>query len=41
MLALALTVNSGRGPRWEEGKQLAEKALELDPELAEAHAALG
>jgi len=41
MLALALTVNSERGPRWEEGKQLAEKALELDPELAEAHAALG
>jgi TolB-like protein/Tfp pilus assembly protein PilF len=40
-LAITITVNSGPGPQWEEGRQLVEKALELDSDLAEAHAALG
>jgi TolB-like protein/Flp pilus assembly protein TadD len=41
-LAMTMTVNTGLGgSQWEEGRQLAEEALELDPNLAEAHAALG
>jgi TolB-like protein len=40
-LAMAITVNIPWGPNWEEGRQLADKALELDPDLAEAHYALG
>lgn len=36
-----LVVNTGRGPNWEEARGFAEKALELDPELPLAHAALG
>ena len=40
-LAAATTVNTDFGPQWEEGGILAEKALELDPELADAHAVLG
>jgi TolB-like protein/Flp pilus assembly protein TadD len=40
-LALALTVNKGFGPHFDEGRKLAEHALQLDPELAEAHAMLG
>jgi TolB-like protein/cytochrome c-type biogenesis protein CcmH/NrfG len=40
-LAMAITVNTTPGPIWREARQLAEKALQLDPDLAEAHAALG
>jgi len=36
-----LVVNSGLGPHWEEARKEAEKSLELDPELAEAHAVFG
>lgn len=39
-LAMAITVNSGWGPQWEEGGQLANRALELDPDFAGGHAAL-
>lgn len=40
-LAMVLTVNTPWGPNWEDGTRLAEKALKLDPDLAEAHAVLG
>ena len=40
-LAMAMTVNTGRGSQWDEGKQLADKAIALDPQLAEGHAVLG
>jgi len=40
-LAMATTVMRGLGPIWEEGRALAEKAIELDNDLAEGHAALG
>ncbi len=36
-----LVVNSPVGPHWEEALELAAKALELDPELAEGHAIHG
>lgn len=36
-----LVVNSNLGPHWEEALQTAEKSLELDPDLAEAHAIHG
>jgi len=36
-----LVVNSSVGPHWEEARELAVKALELDPELAEGHAIHG
>jgi len=36
-----LVVNSDRGPHWEEARGFAEKALQLDPDLPLAHAALG
>jgi TolB-like protein/tetratricopeptide (TPR) repeat protein len=40
-LAMTLTVNTDLGSHFEEARQLAEEALRLDPDLAEAHAALG
>ena len=40
-LAMATTVNTHWGSNWEEGRQLASKAIALDAELAEGHAALG
>ena len=40
-LATAKTINSGFGPHLDEAMLLAKKALELDPELAEAHAIFG
>lgn len=40
-LAMVLTVNTPMGPNWEEGRKLAEKALKLDPDLAQAHAIFG
>ena len=40
-LATATTVNTDFGPHWDEGETLARKSLELDPELANAHAILG
>lgn len=40
-LAMAITVNSDLGPHWGEARQLAEAALRLDTDLAEAHASLG
>jgi TolB-like protein/Tfp pilus assembly protein PilF len=39
-LAKTITVNTGRGAQWEEGRQLAEKAIELDNEFAGSHEAL-
>ncbi|MEJ2130012.1 MAG: hypothetical protein P8X81_14380, partial [Woeseiaceae bacterium] len=36
-----LVVNTALGPHWQEAGDLARKALELDPDLAEAHAILG
>ena len=40
-LAMAITVNTHLGPHWEEGRQLAEKAIALDTDFAGGHAALG
>jgi len=40
-LAMATTVNTHLGPHWEEGRQLAEKAIALDKDFAGGHAALG
>ena len=40
-LATAMTVNQSWGENWEEARTLAQKAVELDPELADAHAILG
>ena len=39
--AMSIAINTGLGPHVDEAKVLARKALELDPELAEAHAILG
>ena len=39
--AMAIAINAGRGPHIDKARLLAEKALELDPDLAEAHAILG
>jgi TolB-like protein/Tfp pilus assembly protein PilF len=36
-----LVVNTGVGPHWEEARDFALKALELDPELPFGHATLG
>jgi TolB-like protein/Flp pilus assembly protein TadD len=36
-----LVVNTALGPHWEEARSNAEKSLQLDPDLAEAHAILG
>jgi TolB-like protein len=36
-----LAVNSGAGPQWEESRELAERSLELDPELPLGYAILG
>lgn len=36
-----LVVNSDRGPHWQEARDSAEKALQLDPALPLAHAILG
>jgi TolB-like protein len=40
-LATAISVMSGFEPHWVEAEELAKKALELDPDLAQAHAILG
>jgi TolB-like protein/Tfp pilus assembly protein PilF len=37
----ALVLNSDRGPHWDEALKKAEKALQLDPQLAEGHAIKG
>lgn len=39
--AMSIAINAGLGPNVEEAAQLAERALQLDPDLAEAHAILG
>ncbi len=39
--AMSIAINAGLGPHVDEAKHLAEIALELDPDLAEAHAILG
>lgn len=40
-LAMAISVNTGQGPQWQEARDLVDTALRLDPELAEAHAMMG
>jgi len=40
-LAMATTVMTMLGPHWEEGRQLAKKAIALDSDFAGGHAALG
>lgn len=40
-LAAAMTLNTDFGPHWDEARALAERAVSLDPELANAHAVLG
>jgi TolB-like protein/tetratricopeptide (TPR) repeat protein len=37
----SLVVNTNRGPHWEEALTIADRALELDPQLAEGHAIHG
>ncbi len=37
----SLVVNSSHGPHWQEARALAERALQLDPDLPFGHAVLG
>lgn len=39
--AMSIAINAGIGPHVDEAAELAGKALDLDPDLAEAHAILG